>query len=38
MILEIANDIEEVLKKEELVGQRIGSGFCFFGQFQRCSV
>lgn len=29
MILEIANDIEEVLKKEGLVGQRIGSGFCF---------
>lgn len=29
MILEIANDIEEVLKKEGLVGSRIGSGFCF---------
>lgn len=29
MILEIANDIEEVLKKEGLVGQWIGSGFCF---------
>lgn len=29
MILEIANDLEEVLKKEGLVGKRIGSGFCF---------
>lgn len=29
MILEIANDLEEALKKERLVGQRLGSGFCF---------
>lgn len=28
MILEISNEIEEALKSEGLVGQRIGSGFC----------
>lgn len=28
MILEISNEIEEALKNEGLVGQRIGSGFC----------
>ena len=28
MILEISNEIEEALKSEELVGRRIGSGFC----------
>ena len=28
-LLKISNDIEEALKKEGLVGQRIGSGFCF---------
>lgn len=28
-LLKISNDIEEALKKEELVGQRLGSGFCF---------
>src|SRR5574344_1654238 len=28
MILEISNEIEEALKKEELVGRRLGSGFC----------
>ena len=29
MIIEISNEIEEALKNEGLVGQRIGSGFCF---------
>lgn len=28
MILEISNEIEEALKKEGLVGRRLGSGFC----------
>lgn len=28
MILEISNEIEEALKNEGLVGQRLGSGFC----------
>lgn len=28
MILNIANEIEEVLKNKGLVGQRFGSGFC----------
>ena len=27
-LLKVSNDIEEALKKEELVGQRLGSGFC----------
>ena len=29
MTLKIANEIEEALNKEGLVGNRIGSGFCF---------
>lgn len=29
MTLKIANEIEEALNKEGLVGKRIGSGFCF---------
>lgn len=29
MTLKIANEIEEVLNKEGLVGKRMGSGFCF---------
>ena len=28
-LLKVSNDIEEALKKEGLVGQRLGSGFCF---------
>lgn len=28
-LLKASNDIEEALKKEGLVGQRLGSGFCF---------
>ena len=28
-LLKVSSDIEEALKKEELVGQRVGSGFCF---------
>ena len=31
MTLKIANEIEEALNKEGLVGKRMGSGFCFFG-------
>ena len=27
-LLKVSNDIEEALKKEGLVGQRLGSGFC----------
>ena len=29
MTLKIANEIEEALNKEGLVGKRMGSGFCF---------
>ena len=29
-LLKVSNDIEEALKKEGLVGQRLGSGFCFW--------
>ena len=29
MILEVSNEIEEALKKEGLVCQQLGSGFCF---------